>query len=71
MNDGKQYTGFIVTQSAKTVKIRESSGVQRELLLAEIDTRTIQKQSAMPEGLASNLAPGQLGDLLAYLQSLK
>jgi putative membrane-bound dehydrogenase-like protein len=71
MNNGKQFTGFIVTQSAKVVKIRESTGVQRELLLAEIDSRTIQKQSAMPEGLVSNLTPGQLGDLLTYLQSLK
>jgi hypothetical protein len=31
----------------------------------------MQKQLAMPDGLVSNLTPGQLADLLAYLQSLK
>jgi putative membrane-bound dehydrogenase-like protein len=71
MNDGKQFTGFIVTQSAKTVKIRESTGIQRELKLEETDSRQIQTQSAMPDGLVSNMTPGQLADLLAYLQSLK
>jgi hypothetical protein len=30
-----------------------------------------QKQSAMPDGLAANLTPEQLADLMAYLQSLK
>ena len=33
-------------------------------------TRTIQKQSLMPEGLAGNLTPEELADLIAYLQSL-
>jgi putative membrane-bound dehydrogenase-like protein len=71
MTDGRQFTGFVVTQSAKTLKIRESTGIQRELNLAEIDSRQIQQQSAMPDGLVSNMTPGQLADLLAYLQSLK
>jgi putative membrane-bound dehydrogenase-like protein len=70
MTDGRQFTGFIVTQSAKTVKIREANGIQRELNLQEIDSRQMQKQSAMPDGLVSNLTAGQLADLLAYLQSL-
>ena len=29
------------------------------------------KQSAMPDGLVSNLTPEQLADMIAYLQSLK
>jgi putative membrane-bound dehydrogenase-like protein len=70
MNDGKQFTGFVVTESAKTVLIRETSGVQRELKRDEIDSRQMQKQSMMPEGLVSNLTPGQLADLIAYLRSL-
>jgi len=31
----------------------------------------VQKLSAMPDGLAANLTPEQLADLIAYLQSLK
>ena len=49
---------------------REATGVQRELKLAQIESRTIQKQSMMPEGLVNNLTPKGIADLIAYLQSL-
>ncbi len=68
--DGKVVTGFVVSESAKAVLIRDATGAQRELKLAQIESRTIQKQSLMPDGLANNLTPEQLGDLIAYLQSL-
>jgi hypothetical protein len=68
--DGKVVTGIVVKESAKTVLIREADGTQRELALAKIESRTIQKQSMMPEGLVNNLAPEGLADLIAYLQSL-
>jgi putative membrane-bound dehydrogenase-like protein len=69
--DGKVYTGFVVSEGADAILIREPNSVQRELKRAEIDARVQQKQSAMPEGLVANLTPDQLADLLAYLQSLK
>ena len=69
--DGKVYTGFVVSEGADAILIREPNSVQRELKRAEIEARVQQKQSAMPEGLVANLAPEQLADLLAYLQSLK
>ena len=68
---GQSFTGFIVTESADAVLIRESNGVQRELRRNEIESRIQQTISAMPEGLAANLTPVQLADLLAYLQSVK
>jgi putative heme-binding domain-containing protein len=70
MADGKVYTGFVVSERARTVVIRETNGTQRELKLADIETRTIQKLSMMPEGLVNNLTPQELADLIAYLQSL-
>jgi putative heme-binding domain-containing protein len=70
MTDGKVYNGFIVSESAKTVLIREATGVQRELKVAQIESRDIQKQSLMPDGLVHNLTPEGLADLIAYLQSL-
>ena len=69
-SDGKAYAGFVVSERAKSVIIRETTGVQRELKLVDIESRTIQKVSMMPEGLANNLTPEQLADLIAYLQSL-
>jgi putative membrane-bound dehydrogenase-like protein len=70
MNSGKQYLGFVVSMRARSVLIREATGVQRELKLAEVESRTIQKQSLMPDGLVANLTPEELADLVAYLQSL-
>jgi putative membrane-bound dehydrogenase-like protein len=71
MTDGRVFQGFVVSERADATVIRESNGVQRELKKEDIETRAMQKQSAMPDGLASNLTPEQLADLLAYLQSLK
>ena len=51
--------------------IREATGVQRELNKGAIESREMQKQSAMPEGVVNNLTPEQLADLIAYLQSLQ
>jgi putative membrane-bound dehydrogenase-like protein len=70
MADGRVLTGFVVSESARSVLIREATGAQRELKLAQIDSRTIQKDSMMPEGLVGNLTPEGLADLIAYLQSL-
>jgi putative heme-binding domain-containing protein len=70
MANGKSYTGFIVSTSARTLWIREGTGAQHELQLAQIESQVIQKQSIMPEGLVNNLTPEDLADLIAYLQSL-
>jgi len=63
-------TGFVVSQSARAVLVRDASGLQRELKLSQVESRTIQKQSLMPEGIVNNLTPEDLADLIAYLQSL-
>jgi putative membrane-bound dehydrogenase-like protein len=70
MADGKVITGFVVSQSARTVLIREATGLQHELPLAQIESRAIQKQSVMPDGLVNTLTPEELADLIAYLRSL-
>ncbi|MBO0697024.1 MAG: c-type cytochrome, partial [Zavarzinella sp.] len=71
MLDGRLVTGFVVSEGADAVLIRDATGVQRELKRADIESRSMQKVSAMPEGIVSNLTPEQLGDLIAYLQSLR
>jgi putative membrane-bound dehydrogenase-like protein len=70
MTDGRVFTGFVVSQSGKTVRTREATGLERELPLAQIESRTIQKLSMMPDGLVDNLTPAELADLVAYLRSL-
>jgi putative heme-binding domain-containing protein len=71
MTSGRTFQGFVVSERADATVIRESDGVQRELKKEEIDERAVQKVSAMPDGLAANLTPEQLADLIAFLQSLK
>jgi putative membrane-bound dehydrogenase-like protein len=71
MTDGRVYTGFVVSESAQTVLIRETTGVPRELKRNELESRQRQEQSAMPEGVVNNLTPEQLADLIAYLRSLE
>jgi putative heme-binding domain-containing protein len=70
MTDGRQFVGFVVSESAKSVLVRDASGLQRELKLSQIESRKIQKQSMMPDGIVNNLTPDDLADLIAYLQSL-
>jgi putative heme-binding domain-containing protein len=70
LKDGRVFTGFVVSEGARAVLIRDATGVQRELPQSAIEARHRQIQSAMPDGVVNNLTPGQLADLIAYLQSL-
>lgn len=70
MTDGRVFTGFVVGSRADAVMIREPNSVERALARDEIESRTQQAVSAMPEQLVANLTPEQLADLIAYLQSL-
>jgi putative membrane-bound dehydrogenase-like protein len=70
MVDGKVFTGFVVSEGASTVQVRESTGALRELKRSDIEERQRQEGSAMPEGIAANLTPEGLADLVAYLRSL-
>ncbi len=70
MTDGRVFTGFVVSEGARAVQVRESSGALRELKRPDIEERRRQETSAMPEGIAATLTPAGLADLVAYLQSL-
>ncbi|MCA9057891.1 MAG: c-type cytochrome, partial [Planctomycetaceae bacterium] len=70
LESGAVYTGFVVLESAETVRIRETSGVAREIPQQEIEERVKQEVSMMPKGIVGNLTPEELADLISYLQSL-
>ena len=71
MDTGKVVTGFVSGESADEVQIRQINGVAQSLKKEEIEIRQKKKESMMPNGIANNLTPEQLADLIAYLQSLK
>jgi putative heme-binding domain-containing protein len=68
--DGRVLSGFVASEGPSTVQIRDPSGALRELKRSEIEERRRQETSAMPEGIAANLTPEGLADLVAYLRSL-
>ncbi len=70
MADGRVFSGFVVSEGPRAVQIRESSGALHELKRSDIAERRRQETSAMPEGIAANLTPEGLADLVAYLRSL-
>ncbi len=70
MADGRAFSGFVVSERASTVQVRESSGALLELKRPDIEARRRQETSAMPEGIVASLTPEGLADLVAYLRAL-
>jgi putative membrane-bound dehydrogenase-like protein len=70
-DEGKVVVGFVASESARQVEVRQLNGVPAVLEKENIEERIKQTKSMMPEGMVSNLTASQLADLLAYLQSLE
>ena len=68
--EGRIIVGFVTSESAEQIQVRQLDGVPITIEKKQLDERVKQSKSMMPDGLVDNLTPQQLGDLLAYLQSL-
>ena len=64
--DGLLHSGFLLADGA-TVALLETDGERVTFGRDEIKQRTKQKVSTMPQGLASDLTPQELADLVAFL----
>ena len=71
MPHGRAVTGFVVSQGAAAVRVREANGVHRELMRDDIDSPSSQVATALPDGAVHTLSPEQPVDLIRSLQSLK
>ncbi len=67
---GKVITGFVTSESADEINLRQDDGIQIRIAKDDIDEEIKVKNSAMPDGIVDNLTPEELADLLAYLQKL-
>ncbi len=67
---GKILTGFVVSESAQQILIRQITGISLELKKDSIEEKTVLKNSMMPAGLVGNLTAEQLSDLISYLETL-
>ena len=69
--DGKVLVGVIVYENRDRLTIEDAQGKQTNLANTEVELRTPEKTSLMPEKLIDRLAISELRDLLAFLETLK
>ena len=67
--DGRQFAGRLVSETASSITLLASGGVQHTVLRGEIDTLQASTQSVMPEGLEQDLTPQDLADVIAFVQT--
>lgn len=67
--DGAALAGLITGETAEDLEVLLPAGVRQTVKKADVIKREQQARSPMPEGLVRS--PQELGDLLAYLTSLK
>ncbi len=70
LDDGTTVTGFVVSEAADKVTIRNADGVEREIPTKSIDERAKQNVSLMPDGIVKELTIRELASLIDYLESL-
>ncbi len=71
LKTGKVLTGLILSEESEKLKIGTPDGQVHDLTLNEIESRTPQKTSLMPEKLIDQLTMQEFLDLLAFLETLK
>ncbi len=70
MKDGQRLMGFVTSEGADAIELRNIVGQVVQIKSADIVKRGEDKNSMMPAGLVANLTPEELGSLLAYFESL-
>lgn len=65
--DGRVTSGMIAAESAVSLTLRRSGGVEETVLRRDLDAVQSTGRSLMPEGLEKRLTPQEVADLLALL----
>ncbi|WP_192878056.1 MULTISPECIES: PVC-type heme-binding CxxCH protein [Arenibacter] len=71
MNDGKAYTGYILSRTEDEITLKMMGGTQKVLELKDIAEQEAMDQSLMTQGLAQIMSEEDLVDLVEYLGTLK
>ncbi len=70
MKDGQRLMGFVTSEGAETIELRNTFGQVMQIKAADIVKRGEDKNSMMPPGLVNNHKPEELATLSAYFESL-
>ena len=68
---GGAHVGFVSSETADEVEIRDITGKVTVLKAGDVQTRKELETSIMPPGLANSLSLQEFASLLAYLESMK
>ncbi|NQW47626.1 MAG: c-type cytochrome, partial [Planctomycetes bacterium] len=68
--DGRPLVGFVTSEAADMVVLRDGSGVEHRVNKSEIEQRAQLPTSVMPEGLVNDLSIAQFASLLDYIETL-
>lgn len=71
LDSGKAVTGFVTSEAADEVIIRNNQAEETKIPTASILERAKQDISSMPDGLVKEMTLQQFADLIVYLESLK
>ena len=63
--------GFITSESAEKIEMRDIAGQAHHFQVSNIKTRTELKISMMPEGLANSLSISDFASLVSFLANKK
>ncbi len=69
--DNKSMVGFVTSESADKIEMRDIAGQAHNFKVSNIKSRTELKISMMPEGLANSLSISEFASLVSFLASKK
>jgi putative heme-binding domain-containing protein len=71
LDDGRSLTGFVTSEAAEVLVMRDAQGVEHRVDKAAIEERTKLPTSVMPEGLVADLSLAEFASLLDYIEGMK
>jgi putative membrane-bound dehydrogenase-like protein len=69
-DDGRQLVGFVTSEGADVVTLRDAQGAEHRIEKTAIEERAKLPTSVMPAGLVADLTVAQFASLIDYLESL-
>ncbi len=67
--EGLQFTGMLRAETGASLTLAGSDGREQTVVRSEVDELLSSGRSLMPEGLEKDLAPQDLADVIAFVQS--
>ena len=71
LKGGEIVESFFVSEDGSAVVVRQPGGADRRIAKSDILSSRYLRRSLMPEGLLDGFNDTQVGDLLAFLMTLK